>query len=205
MTTEVVGPTATVIPGMAVEIMPRSADGSVPSGGGVLAEVSGFSVFVETSGCPWSQGDDVIVACGPLGNRVGSLARFREQRGQKAVFIRQSPWRPLNRRAFERFPAELAAKWASGDDWKPGIVADVSHGGLALVVTSEPSVDTIRVQLEAGSSATTLVGNIVGRGGNAPATVLHLEFEDLSPEANAFLGDLVTRLAMSLGTDEAGQ
>jgi hypothetical protein len=199
MTTDVVAPTATVSAGMIVEVMPRSNDGRRPSGAGILSEVSGFSVFVKTEDCPWAPGDDVIVACGPLGNRVGALARFREQRVDRALFTRQSPWRPLNRRAFERFPAELAAKWACGDDWKPGIVADVSHGGLALVITSEPSADTIRVQLDAGSSTATLMGVIVGRSGQVPAAVLHLEFDSLTPEANAFLGDLVTRLAMSLG------
>lgn len=202
MSTEVVGPTASVTPGMAVEVMPRTPEGNVPSGDGRLAEVSGFSIFVHALRCPWSPGDDVIVACGPLGNRVGALARFREQRGERAVFIRQSPWRPLNRRAFERFPAELAAKWNSGEEWKPGIVADVSHGGLALVVTSEPSAELIHVQLDADAQTTTVTGKVVGRSGTVPAAVLHLEFEPLSREATEFLGHLVTRLAMSLAGDE---
>jgi hypothetical protein len=205
MTTDIAGPMGAVEPGMTVEVLPRSNASSVVSGGGVLAEVSGFSVFVQTAECPWSPGDYVIVACGPLGNRVGALARFREQRGERAVFIRQSPWRPLNRRAFERFPAELAAQWTAGSEWKPGIVADVSHGGLALVVTSEPGPGFIRVRLEAGTATTTMVANIVGRSGTVPAAILHLEFEHLSAETGVFLGDLLDRLATLLGTAEAPQ
>lgn len=196
------GPIEDASPGMAVSVMPRGESGS-GYGQGVLEANRGFSVFVTTPERAWSPGDEVVLACGAMGRRVAALARFRDYGEGRAIFSRQSPWRPFNRRLLERYPVQLSATLGRAGEAVPVTVTDISMGGAAVLVAATP--ETARTSLHITTSAGDVVLPVAVAGGHADdaGTVLHLRFEDVTPEAALVLETLVAGLVAGLAADAA--
>lgn len=196
-----IGPIESVAPGMACTVTAR--DGSDTAyGQGVLESARGFSVYISTRDCPWQPGEEVVLACGALGRRVAALARLREHTGGRAIFSRQSPWRPFNRRSLERYATSVAATLGE----EPGmdvVVTDISMGGAAVLVAETPAdVKTwIRMTTPAGECAVPVA--IVGGHGEDAGTVLHLQFEEVTPEAALVLQGFVSSLAAAVVSEAA--
>ncbi len=195
------GPIESVAPGMAVTVMPRG-ESSVAYGQGVLQSSRGFSVYIATGDCPWQPGDEVVLACGALGRRVAALGRFREHGDGQAIFSRQSPWRPFNRRSLQRYTTSVAATLGQ----EPEIdvtVTDISMGGAAVLVAETPAdVKTwLRMATPAGECALPVA--IVGGHGDEAGTILHLRFEEVTPEAALVLQGFVSGLAAALVSEAA--
>jgi hypothetical protein len=191
------GPIESALPGMAVSVMPRAESGN-GHGQGVLEATPGFSVYVTTSERAWSPGDDVVLACGAMGRRVAALARFRDYGDGRAIFSRQSPWRPFNRRQSVRYQVNLSATLGDKGGAVPVTVTDISMGGAAALVSATP--EAIRTTLHLATDAGNVALPVAIAGGHADAagTVLHLRFEEVTPAAALVLDVLVARLVASV-------
>ncbi len=187
---EDLGPIAAPVIGAPAIVIPR---GEAPGGRGTLAAERLFAVVVAVDEAPWQYGDEVIISVGERGAAVAALARFREARPGQAVFTRQSPWRPFDRRAFDRYPVAIAAAIAAPSERlpativeapapPPGTALDLEWPGLAAPVRAV----LVRSRLAAGSRH-----------------AWHLRFEPLTPEAETVLRQLIAALAAALETPAA--
>ncbi|MCL6644670.1 MAG: PilZ domain-containing protein [Dehalococcoidia bacterium] len=132
---EDIGPIAAPVIGAPAIVIPRT---EAPGGRGTLVADRLFAIVLAVPHAPWSYGDDVIVSVGERGSTVAALARFREARPGQAVFTRQSPWRPFNRRAFARYTVSIAAAVTAPPARYPAAIVDVSLGGCAIQVPEPP-------------------------------------------------------------------
>jgi hypothetical protein len=196
------GPIESAVPGMAVSIMPRGEPARA-HGQGVLEANRGFSVYVTTSEHNWRPGDEVVVACGAMGRRVAALARFRDYVEGRAVFFRQSPWRPFNRRLLERYRVSLSATLGHAAGAVAVTVVDISMGGAAVLVGVTPDAARTTLSIVTADGEAELPVAITGGHAESPGLVLHLRFEDVTPEAALVLETLIARLAAGLAADAA--
>ena len=191
------GPIGQATPGSPVTIIPRS---SCAGGTGVLKSSQMMAVYIATDECPWETGDDVIISSGTPGQTVAALARFREYRPGVAVFTRQSPWRPFNRRAFQRYSVRLQVMIGTTPHEMPATITDVSLGGAAVVTARPPEQDQIEFTLALGEKRAVVTAVVTGSHEDPEGTAWHLRFEQLSPDAAALVEELVGTLAASLET-----
>jgi hypothetical protein len=196
------GPIEDASPGMAVSVMPRGEPGGA-HGQGILEAIRGFSVSVTTPERTWQTGDEVVLACGAMGRRVAALARFRDYGDGRAIFFRQSPWRPFNRRLLERYRVQLSATLDADGDVVPVTVTDISMGGAAVLVAATPGAARTSLHLRTSAGEALLPVGIAGGHAEGSGTVLHLRFEDVPPGAALVLETLVTTLASGLAADAA--
>lgn len=196
-----IGPIARPVIGAPATVIPR---GDGPGARGTLIADRLFAITLAVPGSPWQYGDDVIISVGERGETVAALARFREARPGQAVFTRQSPWRPFNRRAFERYRVSIAADLAAPPHRYPATVVDVSLGGCAVETGTPPPGDATPLTLEWPGLPAPLTVAIVRTRETAPGRFTwHLRFEPLTPAAEAFLRELVATLAAALQSPAA--
>lgn len=189
----------TAEPGAAVEVLPRRK-GAAPWWDGTLAESRGFDLEVTVApGCELEPHEDVILAGGATGARAAVLARFKEMRGDVAVFKRMSPWRPVDSRAFVRFPVELRAVVVGEHEDSPrhGWTLDISRGGLAVQVEGTLASDVLEVTLgEPGTPG--IPCRVVAKRESVDGMVLHLSFEEMGEAELACINALVDELSAAL-------
>ncbi|MCZ2107993.1 MAG: PilZ domain-containing protein [Dehalococcoidia bacterium] len=177
-----------------------------PSGevcGGVFVGQQAFNVTLDL-GSPEAvpePGQDVILAAGPVGKRVVLLARFRELRGARAIFLRQSPWRPVDARLFPRYRTAIAATVELGGECHPGRIIDISKGGAALEIDCDADCEQPDVVFWLDDVPDGLPCRVVNREREPGHLVLHLQFEGLSNTASLHVQHLVERLGAEV---EAG-
>ena len=189
------GPIGQAVPGDPVTVIPRS---ECEGGRGVLKSAQLMAIQVATADAPWEPGDDVIISSGTPGKTVAALARFREYRGEVAVFTRQSPWRPFNRRAFQRYSVRLQVMIGQTPHEMPATITDVSLGGAAVGAKTPPDAPRIEFAPVVGEHSALVAGVVTGSHSDPEGVSWHLKFEDLSPEADALIAGLVQTLAASL-------
>jgi hypothetical protein len=195
------GPIAAPVVGAPATVIPR---GDAPGGRGTLLADRLFAVTLSIPDAPWQHGDEVIVSVGDRGATVAALARFREARPGQAVFTRQSPWRPFNRRAFERYGVSISAAVAVPSQRLPATVVDVSLGGCALELDAPPPAGAEHVELDWPASPGPITARLVRHRPVGPARYAwHLRFDPLTPGAAAFLSELVATLAATLESPAA--
>lgn len=194
------GPIASVEAGSAVTVIPR---GGARGGRGVLTSAHLFSLVVDGAGPEWHPGDDVIISSGEPGATVAALARFREYRGESAVFTRQSPWRPFNRRAFQRYSVRLEVVIGTAPHEVAATIVDVSLGGAGVAAPAAPAAQGVNFTLGVLGREAALPARVVGWRADDSGFVWHLEFEELSSEAAVLVEDLVETLARSLAEEAA--
>lgn len=194
------GPIASVEAGSPVTVIPR---GGARGGRGVLTSAHLFSLVVDGAGPEWQPGDDVIISGGEPGATVAALARFREYRGESAVFTRQSPWRPFNRRAFRRYSVRLHVVIGTAPHEMAAIIVDVSLGGAGVAAPAAPAVEGVDFTLGVLGREAALSARVAGWRPDESGFIWHLEFDELSGEAAALVEDLVETLARSLAEDAA--
>ena len=192
---EELGPIGQAIPGAPVTIIPRSECGG---GAGILKSAQLMAIHVSTDDTPWETGDDVIVSSGTPGQTVAALARFREYRPGVAVFTRQSPWRPFNRRAFQRYAVRLQVMVGTTPHEVPATITDVSLGGAAVVATSAPTDERIEFTMAVGEKEALVSVLVTGSHADPDGVAWHLKFDGLSEDAAALVRELVDTLAASL-------
>lgn len=191
---EDIGPIAKPVIGAPAVVIPRA---EAPSGHGTLVADRLFAIVLAIPHAPWQYGDEVIVSVGERGATVAALARFREARPGEAVFTRQSPWRPFNRRAFERYPLRVVVALDS-DPGLPATIVDVSLGGCAVEVAASPAPGSA-VHIHWPGSPGPIAARVVRhRPLRGDLSTWHLQFEPLDPGAQAFLANLVAELAAAL-------
>jgi hypothetical protein len=192
-------PTWSADKGAPVEVLPRTG-GKNPWCFGVLGTARGFVIEVAITGiCPLEPHDDVILAGGPTGSRMAALARFREMRGDTAVFKRMSPWRPVDTRAFVRFPVELRTVVVGEHEDSPrhGFTIDLSRGGLAVLI--DGTLDSESIDVAFGDANTPYIScRVVGQRRATEGTILHLAFAGMGAPEKACIDALVDELSAAL-------
>jgi hypothetical protein len=186
-------------PGSPVEVLPRSGDRG-PWCKGTLGSSRGFVIEVEVEGSwPLNGGEDVILASGPTGSRVAALGRYWRRQGNTAFFKRQSPWRPVDTRAFTRFHVQLRAhvRDDSGANSWTGSTIDVSLGGLAVAVSGTIASEIVEVAVGDATSPA-IPCRIVGTEETDEGTVLHLAFSNAGAIEHEFIQALVDELSAAL-------
>ncbi len=186
-----IGPIAKPVIGAPAVVIPRAGS---TGGRGTLVADRLFAIVLAVPHAPWQYGDEVIVSVGEQGAAVAALARFREARPGEAVFTRQSPWRPFDRRSFDRYPLRLAIALAGA----PGLsatVIDVSLGGCGIEVAAPAAHDEPLLLHWPGCPAPIAARVVRHRATEAGHYAWHLRFEPLDPAARAFLIALVAELA----------
>ena len=169
----------------------------IPAGdvcvGSFVAEHA-FNVSIEFEGLPSfiEPGQEVVIACGPIGKRVVLLARFRELRGTRAMFVRQSPWRPVDARLYRRYRTAISATLDAGGEPQPGRIVDISLGGAAVECEASRSVRRISLSFEGMPEQ--LRCRVVNQDERDGHRVLHLQFEALSDAGRAHVRHLVEAL-----------
>lgn len=190
------GPIGSPVVGAPATVIPR---GEAAGGLGTLLADRLFAVILAVPHAPWQPGDDVIISVGEQGQTVAALARFREARPGQAIFTRQSPWRPFDRRTFERYPVSIAANVADPPHRYPATVVDVSLGGCAIETGTAPPEDAAALALEwSGLPAPLTVTLVRARPTGPDRFTWHLRFRLLTPAAATFLGELIAALAAEL-------
>jgi len=195
MSDEMKGPVVPVRPGCAVSIILRG-DEKVTAGEGRLGVSRGFGIEVELRAAGYLKPQaEVILAAGEPGKRAVALARFKQMRGNTAVFVRQSPWRPVDARNFARYPVRIRARVQGQDGGEvEAVTLDVSLGGIAVAVPGPVNADEVVVSV--GKSAVQLPCKVVGKqeSKTGDAAIVHLAFGELSDEARDAIELLVARL-----------
>ena len=185
--------------GAAVEVLPRS--GGKAWCDGTLGVARGFVIEVAMRGeCPLAPGDDVILAGGPTGTRMAALARFKEMKGEVAVFKRMSPWRPVDTRSFTRFPVELRAVVVGEHEDSPrhGRTLDISRGGLAVLI-DDGSLESESLEVALGNPDTPYIPcRVVDQRTVAEGTILHLAFTEMGATEQRCIDALVDELSAAL-------
>ena len=130
-----------------ITAQPRDTDLLIRADGRI-AEVQRFFVNINfPDGHPWTVGDEVILAFGPDEYRFAALAKVKGETPDGTRFMRQSPWRPLNTRAFPRFAVEVSVSVNCGDTELAGMTTNLSFGGAALALQGLPEGDVVTVRL----------------------------------------------------------
>jgi len=160
-----------------------------------------FNVTIELESLPpvLEPGQEVVIACGPVGKRVVLLARFREMRGAHAIFIRQSPWRPVDARLYPRYRTAITATLDSGDEQQQGRIIDISFGGAAVECEGSRHPRTVTLLFDGVPGG--LPCRVVNQDQADGHRVLHLQFESLASAARSHVQHLVESLGAEV---EAG-
>jgi len=197
------GPVVQVRPGSAVSVILRGEE-KVTAGEGRLGASRGFGIEVELKAAAYLKPQaEVILAAGEPGERAVALARFKQMRGNTAVFMRQSPWRPVDARNFERYPARIRAR-VQGQDVNDveAVTLDVSLGGIAVAAPAGVKAEDVVISL--GKKALNLPCKVVKtRQPDDHTMILHLAFVELSEEARDAIELLVARLRIQAEKEDS--
>jgi hypothetical protein len=174
--------------------MQRGAD-APRSASGVLQHARGFQMAIEIGvACPFEPGDDVLVTCGDLGNRVATLARFKSMDGRSAVFTRLSPWRRVDTRSYVRYTTHARATIRRKIGNMHATVVDISLGGLALEVAERPGAARVDVRIGTRYGAPYLPCRVISQRDHGGRVVLHLGFETLDAQSRSYVERLIAEL-----------
>lgn len=165
----------------------------------VLIAARENSIAVRVDGAPesWARGTAVSVIHGPRGQRYSAAAALVARTGDVLAFKLTTPWRPLDGRRAPRFETDLKAEVRSvlGNSRQEGRLIDISLGGGALLVPARPGGSQVELGLWTNGYGAHLLCEVVGATPHDEETLLHLRFKDLSPPQNAFIRQLIARLA----------
>ena len=166
---------------------------------GTFAGQRGFQFMVAFSGaCPFTEDEDVLLACGEMGYRIAALARFKELRGTTAVFSRLSPWRAVDSRTHPRFRTQMRANLRRKIGNLHGTVLDISRGGLSLAIAEVPGGVDFDVRVGTRHGSPYLPCRLVTQRERDGDTVLHLRFEPLDKQGSDYVERLIGELCAAV-------
>lgn len=172
--------------------------GSSPgAASGRLRTISGEGVALHIDGdLPWQPETEVLVVLGEIGHRQVARARHVMSRGSIAVFNLLTHFRPFDLRGQTRYPlfATTEVRSLAVQSRHPGRVLDISLGGLAVEVATNPLGKQVEVPLHIHGFKATLPCEIVGVAGEEGHFILHLKFASLTPPQQAFIRHVVDHL-----------
>ncbi len=158
-----------------------------------------FTVSISIDGaCPFEPGDDVLIAAGPVGERLAALARFNHGKDGTAVFNRLSPWRPVDSREHPRFRTQMRANVRRKAGNIHGTVLDVSRGGIALAVDEAPGLAHFDVRVGTTHGSPYLPCRLVSQRERDGQLVLHIRFGELDAMSAAYVDRLVGSLCEAM-------
>jgi hypothetical protein len=164
-----------------------------------LEQARGFQVAMAMLGvCPFEPEDDVMIACGELGQRVAALARFKHLAGSTAVFTRLSSWRAVDTRSYVRYRTNARANIRRKSGNLRATVVDISLGGLALEVEELPGPARLEVRVGTRHNAPYLPCRVIRQREHDGHTVLHAAFEPLDVRSRSYVERLVAELCSAL-------
>ena len=188
--------------GDATTVMQRGI-GSPLSWDGVFETQRGFQIAVHGGvECPFEHEEDVLLASGPLGSRLASLARFKGLNAGRAIFTKLSPWRPVDTRANPRYRTNMSAFVRDDSVEVAASVLDVSAGGAALAMECEleprTGVEMLDLKIGTRPDAPYLPCRVVSRSNGESARLLHVRFGTMTVQAHAYVSQLIGELCAAL-------
>ena len=130
---------------------------------------------------PWSVGNELILSFGPENLRFAALVKVKDETGAATKFMRQSPWRPVNTRAFPRFDIEaMVAIRTPAEVEMFGWTSNVSFGGLAIRLDDHLEAETVSIRM---GSLEPMEATVIAPDQNAPADgITRLKFVEPSED-----------------------
>jgi hypothetical protein len=165
---------------------------------GIFVGQRGFTISLRLEGNAFADGEDVLMACGPVGFRAAALARAVGEEGGIARFTRLSAWRAVDTREHPRYRTQLRATIRRTSGNVHGNVLDISRGGAAIAVSELPGGNRLEVRVGTSHKAPLLPCRVVSFTDSEAQTVLHLRFEELAPPAVAYVDQLVAEVCSAM-------
>lgn len=182
-------------PGSGIAVVWRGQNSG--SARGLVRNVSETAIAVEfDTPMPWEPEQELLLIAGAGSTRCIARAHFVTMRERTAIFSLHHTFRPFDLRGQPRFPvlARAEVRPVLGQTRHPGMVLDISSGGLAVEVGQRPSALAVEVLMAVFGYSATLPCNVVGSSDGEGRTVLHLSFADLSLTQQAFVRSVISQL-----------
>ena len=139
----------------------------------------------------WTPGEGAVLASVTATGRTACSAKLEGAKPGRATFRCLTAWRSINgwQARATRFPVSLPAVLYAGSTTKlPGTVTDLSTGGLCLHLEKAP-VEGARFVVELSAQGFSAFFPVTCRARREAdsGSILHFQFDELSPSASAFL------------------
>jgi hypothetical protein len=144
----------------------------------------------------WTRDEIVLVIAGEPGKRMFLQATYVAPSGKFHMLRKSSRWRPFDARRDERYPVRYQARLrVEGGAWRAtGTVVDLSAGGVAIELASEPPSPHLVVDIAASGYRAELEVEILSLSDTANGTKLHCQFEAMTPARTAFIRSVIADL-----------
>jgi hypothetical protein len=156
---------------------------------GRLVKLSRFMITIDIPDPSLrSFGDEVVLAFGPAELRFAALAKMKGATADGTRFMRRSPWRPVNTRAFPRFDVDISLLVLWDDGKFAGRPTNLSFSGGAMKLGELPVGDVIQVRL---GHMNPLAARVVQVATDNDEHLVRFEFTEPTEEAQWEIEDLI--------------
>jgi hypothetical protein len=144
----------------------------------------------------WSRGESVLVVAGQPGERMFLQSVYVSPSGKFHMIRRTTRWKRFDQRGDERFETNLQVRLRSNSGWRSeGTLEDVSVGGMAILISSEPHGAHLSVEVNASGFRAELPIDVLSMSDRPSGSILHCRFRELSAPQTAFVRSLLADLA----------
>ena len=133
---------------------------------------------LEVTTADWVAGEELLLLTGELGHFTVADARYVSTRAGVGIVKVVSTWRPFDSRERTRFSTsiDVMVRAPGRAATQPGIVSDVSNGGMAVRVNHFPEQDSVEILIEDARFSNVLPCRVTSTHHEGADTVLHLAF-----------------------------
>ncbi|MCA9825054.1 MAG: PilZ domain-containing protein [Dehalococcoidia bacterium] len=143
----------------------------------------------------WCRGESVLVVAGAPGDRMFLQSVYVSPNGRYHMIRRVTRWKRFDQRDNQRYGAQMPVRVRSASGWKAeATLEDISSGGLALVVTTEPGDAHLLVEIRANGYRSELPVDVLSMSDSLGGNVLHCRYRELSAPQTAFVRSLLAHL-----------
>lgn len=141
--------------------------------------------------------DEMLLIIGPAGARLTATGRFVASQGNVVAFTLLTSWQQLDLRKAPRRALDgmVEVRSVLGQSRQDGYIADISMGGIAVVVATKPGGNAVELKISRDGFTSHVRCRIVSVTTNTESATLHLNYQELSPPQLAFIRQLVASAA----------
>jgi hypothetical protein len=144
----------------------------------------------------WTRGENVLLIAGQPGRRLFMQAAYVAPSGRFHMVRKASGWRPFDARRQERYPTRFQARLRLNHGaWRSvGTIVDMSSGGLAVDVPSDPPEAHLSIDISAAGYRAELPIEVLSLSDGGGIVTLHCRYEALSQAQTAFVRAVIADL-----------
>jgi hypothetical protein len=144
----------------------------------------------------WTRGENVLLIAGQPGRRLFMQAVYVAPSGKFHMLRKTSEWRPFDARRQERYPTRFHARLRlDHGPWRStGTVVDMSGGGLAVEVPSDPPEAHLSIDISAAGYRAELPIEVLSLSDSSGVVTLHCRYGALSQAQTAFVRAVIAEL-----------